>query len=120
MADLIDRQKLLRKVAKLRAKDTMRYLNSDRIAAFGWTKGDIYEIIFDAPSVPQWIPVDKKLPKNQNSVLITDCGSYVDIGFYQDGAGWWYRDDASGRPDVSAWMPLPSPYGEEKELADDD
>ena len=73
---------------------------------------------------PQWIPCSERLPRYNKYVLvyrpkmamkmIVDCyegyyGEDADLSEWNE--GWTYsKDDA-----VVAWMPLPEPYGGDKE-----
>lgn len=64
-------------------------------------------------SEQQWVPVSEKLPEEDVDVLATDdaggiktvdrdaCGKYEDTG-----ERFWYCSQ-----NVTAWMPLPEPYG---------
>lgn len=62
------------------------------------------------PSAQQWIPCSERLPeKDMTRYLCTynySEGVCVDFGFYSDGA--WFTTG------VTAWMPLPEPYKEER------
>lgn len=60
------------------------------------------------PSAQQWVPVTERLPKENETVIVTDHGEWVDLAFY-DGLRWWYRDGGEGTDGVTAWMPLPAP-----------
>lgn len=68
-----------------------------------------------------WIPITDRLPENngtelENVLISTDEGD-VQIGFYDDEEKTWniYCDDGTAWPVmVTAWMPLPEPYREEK------
>ena len=83
---------------------------------------DLQDVIYrlrDFPTAnvvetPRWIPVNERLPEDEDSVLVTDCKWWIDIAFY-DGLNWWYLDAQQLKADVSAWMPLPEPYRKEAE-----
>ena len=60
---------------------------------------------------PQWIPVEKELPKEGGHYLVSDgTDSMVDIWLY--GVGWSNLDNNNGR--VTHWMPLPEPSRKEE------
>ena len=50
--DMISRQELKKRIAKLTQEDVFRVEPSGH-AAFEWTKHDIYKMVDDAPSVPR-------------------------------------------------------------------
>ena len=70
-----------------------------------------------------WIPVDERLPENDDFVLVTVTGIYNSLTFsdaiqlasYCKGDGWFvegYPDWEN--PNISAWRPLPEPYRPER------
>ena len=78
----------------------------------------------------RWIPVEERLPKEDDLVLVAVNGIYnhitfsdaIELGeFCSDGT--WFIDgypDIDGypywdNPNIAAWMPLPRPYQEEGE-----
>lgn len=75
------------------------------------------KFMIQGSSVPEWIPVNERLPDAYTAVLVSD-GKYVWIDSLEDdfdGDGnyvvWW---DSSNSVDFdkTAWMPLPEPYEE--------
>lgn len=64
-----------------------------------------------------WIPCSERLPEEKKEVLISADGElYIAEYEIYHGKGYWsevieYRNVT----DVDAWMPLPEPYGGEKE-----
>ena len=82
---------------------------------------EIQDTLEDLPAVKpemQWFPCSERLPKEKQSVLVTD-GSVIwvcdiistDEGYkWEDSRGYWLDLD-----EWIAWMPLPEPYrgGEE-------
>lgn len=53
-----------------------------------------------------WIPVEERLPENEDEVLVSVDTGHVFTGYYSDGE--WY---VLVEPDYPvAWMPLPVPY----------
>ena len=72
-----------------------------------------YNIITNIPSVEpeqKWIPVTEKLPKDDETVLITHKGG-VSFGWY-NGRYWERGASTKHRPlqTVIAWMQLPESY----------
>lgn len=70
-----------------------------------------------------WIPVDERLPENDDFVLVTVTGIYnaltfsdaIQLASYCKGDGWFvegYPDWEN--PNISAWRPLPEPYRPER------
>lgn len=83
----------------------------------------LMEALIEERNKYKWIPTEEKLPESDEVVLITVSGVYnnltfqraVQLGSYDDSDGWivegyeeWYDSN------VTAWMPLPEPYGEKK------
>lgn len=66
-----------------------------------------------------WIPCSERMPKTNEDVLL-QFSSNMGVGFYQDG---WAVNTGEGiysAVDISeekpiAWMPLPEPYGGERD-----
>ena len=72
---------------------------------------------FQSQSEQKWIPVSKKLPKEDVPVLVTDdAGGMATVGIdscgrYEDtGERFWYTSQ-----NVTAWMDTVEPYGGEQE-----
>lgn len=86
---------------------------------YAWWEDDerrhLFDQIVDAqPTIdaePQWIPVSERLPDDNATVLITHKGG-VSFGWY-NGRYWERGANTKHRPlqTVTAWMPLPKPYG---------
>ena len=67
------------------------------------------------PAQRGWIPVAERLPENDNDVLVTD-GTDCAVAYWRTDAQAW-DDSMHGWCDlygleVTAWMPLPTPYRE--------
>lgn len=92
---------------------------------------DAMDAIRDLPSVqpePQWIPVEERLPKQDEMVLITIIRKderynkipFISIGYISwNNTVWWCAHDGdckSANVEVLAWMPLPEPYGAERRI----
>lgn len=62
-----------------------------------------------AHKVNEWMPVEERLPKKNDFVLVTCDNGEVDYAFYTE-RGWimHYIDDEAYP--VIAWMPLPESY----------
>lgn len=89
--------------------------NSDEHQA--WYKAeDIYHVLDTLPSAqPGWIPCSTELPDNDIDVLVTD-GTDCAVAYWRTDAQAW-DDSMHGWCDlygleVTAWMPLPTPYRE--------
>ena len=71
-------------------------------------------IIEDLPSAQQWIPCSEMLPMDEGVYLVTDDSgrvAWVEKSWFMwcdDGSPFWEYAN------VTAWMPLPKPYKEEK------
>lgn len=71
-------------------------------------------------AVSEWIPCSESLPSEQGQYLVTfplcngepwvDVLSFCNGKFYEIDVEWGDVD----YDDVTAWMPLPKPYGERK------
>lgn len=62
----------------------------------------------------QWIPVEERLPDENDVVLITDSLD-VGTGYLVHGYGWISPFDDIDMSHVSHWMPLPAPPKSEGE-----
>lgn len=60
-----------------------------------------------------WIPVTERLPENDDSVLVTH---YQGVGKAWWNGRYWSNSMTKELKTVSAWMPLPEPYQEKKEV----
>ena len=75
------------------------------------------QLIRNMPTVtpePQWIPCSERLPEKSSYNLVTDFGG-VEEAYYKCNEHRWYGRHDDELKDVTAWMPLPSPYREEGE-----
>lgn len=61
--------------------------------------------------IREWIPVEEKMPKNLENILVSCDNGEVDYGFYSDDHFVLDYIDDEAYP-VIAWMPLPEPYKE--------
>lgn len=76
---------------------------------------DIYralENVLSAQAEQRWIPVSERMPEPRIDVWCnSDMGQMV--GYYDEYVETWYGRDCLELI-VTAWMPLPEPYREEK------
>lgn len=82
-------------------------------------------LVENAPSVApetRWVPVSERLPKEGMAVLVW-CPERKNIycACYEE-KQWWIFGAYFKKIelDVIAWMPLPEPYVDDKEVADDE
>lgn len=62
----------------------------------------------------EWISVKDDVPNASDSVLIATRSGGVGEGCLEDGT-WWWISEVKVYVEVTHWMPLPSPPGEEGE-----
>ena len=130
--NLIDRDKLIEELKKLKGDTT----NRDYWVGCLRTMLQVIFCIEKQPTVNQWIPCKERLPKENEEVLVTlDDGDLEVVEFsykyksfsngVRHGNGetyWiarndvWYENNLYEQ-DVIAWQPLPKEY-EEKENVD--
>lgn len=100
----------------------------ERLAAYedtGLTPQEIYNLkagtILKAIGA-KWIPVEKRLPEEDDFVLVTVNGIYnhiifsdaIELGELCSDGTWFIAGYPDwNNPNVVAWMPLPEPYQEE-------
>lgn len=83
--------------------------------------GNLVKIVAKYVKKCRWIPVEEKLPEEDEYVLMSfENFTLPIIGRYEkdnDGGGAWYAGDADGCDTcssqdlfVNAWLPLPKPY----------
>ena len=86
--------------------------------------GNLIKIVAEYVKKCRWIPVEERLPKEKEYVLMSfENFTLPIIGRYEkdnDGSGAWYVGDDDGCDTcssqdlfVNAWMPLPKTYREE-------
>lgn len=59
-----------------------------------------------------WIPVDERLPENNEDVLVTTDVGLITFGYFSHGE--WITDQEPDYP--IAWRPLPEPYRPERSV----
>ena len=68
----------------------------------------------------RWIPVEERLPEEDERVMISTKNEVVKEGIYIEKYGYAMRKGFfteycfEDLQDVTAWQPLPEPYGEKK------
>lgn len=62
-----------------------------------------------------WIPVEERLPDNNEDVLVTTDVGLITFGYVSHGK--WITDQEPDYP--IAWRPLPEPYRPERRTSDD-
>lgn len=71
---------------------------------------EIYQsskMIIDLLNQTEWIPVNERLPEENGGYLVTVKRGYVTTALWVGNTENW--------KEVTAWMPLPEPYKEDKE-----
>lgn len=102
---MIDEKKLIEELEALKAKTII--FKSDLI--FNDAINTVINKVNEQPKVNEWMPVEERLPKKNDFVLVTCDNGEVDYAFYTE-RGWimHYIDDEAYP--VIAWMPLPESY----------
>ena len=83
---------------------------SDDYISVGWVKEIIRKHMNDG-----WIPVEERLPDNNENVLVTTDVGLITFGYVSHGK--WITDQEPDYP--IAWRPLPEPYRPERRMSDD-
>ena len=91
-------------------------MNVDRWVHIYSTKDKLVSEEVDTVPVPQWIPVTERLPRSNDTVIVSirdDAGDtrfdYTSCGWVTtDGEYWIVGDEINNY--VVAWMPLPKPW----------
>lgn len=68
--------------------------------------------------IPHWIPVEERLPKPKDLVLVCNEFGGVHYGYFESNKKWytannWLVDSWTVMSNVTHWMPLPEPPKEE-------
>ena len=64
-------------------------------------------------SEKSWITCSERLPENNEEVLIKFSNGKIDIG-YRVGIFWFPNNEFYADYTVVSWMPLPKPFGGQK------
>lgn len=104
---MIDEDKLIKEL-KFQINNCETYGHSDIYIDLEMAKKWVETI--EKKKVGEWIPVEERLPKNYENVLVSCQNGEVDYGFHDKDSGWVldYVDDKAYP--VLAWQPLPEPY----------
>ena len=95
---------------------------SDEYLDLGWAIGDVLDTLEQLQAendklkaqVPRWIPVEERLPKKEEDVLVHYAGGRIDMDWVGKlGAFRW--EEVNG--EATHWMHLPQPPKEEKKDA---
>lgn len=87
---------------------------------------DALELSRSALEQTAWIPCSERLPEDPNKFVLIQCnGKYknttfdeaVQMATYEKQEGWILDGYEEAEVEVVAWMPLPKPYEEEKEMS---
>jgi len=54
-----------------------------------------------------WIPVTKRLPQDDEDVLVWVNGTHRDMAYRDEGV--WYDEEHNHLKNITHWMPLPKP-----------
>ena len=109
----------------IKREDAIKAIDDMQNGYDGWTdrfdKAQIIQTLEEVPKAdrPQgWIPCSERLPSEQGQYLVTFplCNGEPWVYILSFNKGKFYEtDDEWGDveyDDVTAWMPLPKPYGE--------
>lgn len=117
------RKDILDKTYKKVVEHFGHYSDNDEVA-FGdrdrFLKALFKEIGFGYAWKPEWIPVTDILPEDRTLCLVTrkpiECnmfkGEQVELDYWrvdERGRGGWLKFNSAW--EVTAWMPIPDPYG---------
>lgn len=80
-----------------------------------WQAGMMAIKALSTESAQKWIPCSERLPEKDELVLATVWNDVV-IAWRNRYGGWESAEDMYEKGDVIAWMPLPEPYREEREV----
>ncbi|HIT90589.1 MAG TPA: DUF551 domain-containing protein [Candidatus Merdenecus merdavium] len=67
------------------------------------------EEIKDGQMLTGWVPVEERMPKVHEEVLVTYEGGEMQVDFIQSCGDWFWENREEGI-EVIAWMALPEPY----------
>ena len=102
---------------KLKHWDSSERLDTDKLIGWCFDKctGSVREHMADAPENDGWIPVEERLPEEDESVLCCSDDERMMIGvlhkeYYVDFGITVAENYNQIMHDVIAWQPLPEPY----------
>ena len=106
MVRLIDEKKLIEDINKTLETTSISFQNTEIIL----------NIIKSQPKVGEWIPVEERLPKQWEPVLVTYINVFNeflcdDCAMINENGNWiWCFDESLVELQIIAWQPLPKPY----------
>lgn len=118
---MIDEKKLIERIEKQIELNTKCYVKNisdeysrildKKIALLKW----MINLVKKQPKVNKWIPVGKRLPKENERVLVTyleyNNKSLCDVAYIDEYGDWvWDFDGSDIWNEIIAWMPLPKEY----------
>ncbi|XBX07052.1 DUF551 domain-containing protein [Enterocloster clostridioformis] len=68
------------------------------------------EEIMDGKMLTGWIPVEERLPKGGQDVLVCTGNGWILMAWYGTNGQSWHITPTGITHDIVAWMPLPEPY----------
>lgn len=111
---MIDEKRLFKEIKKmirpLLTPDGRSWFD-DAIQAHNETLIDVLETIKSQPKVNEWIPVEERLPKEKEYVLIQNPYGVMSVACLLGGK--WYNFQGVELWVAVAWMPLPKEYEKE-------
>ena len=120
---MIDEKKLINKLTIRREK--LRYIsivalhnNMNYVDTIINEINSIIDIIDEQPKVGEWIPCSERLPEERSEAVLATAYDGISTAiyvFYYENGRWkdidGYNVDAA---EITAWMPMPDPWEEEK------
>ena len=95
--------------AEIESRENRKYVFA---SAINTIRGNV---LFDIPTVNQWIPVSEGLPEEGTEVLGTDRNGCIRHVYKDKSRLYEFATVEEGMHlGIVAWMPLPDPYKEDK------
>lgn len=118
---MIDEKELIEQIKSLRV--TITGLRAEKSILNEYAqhfKDSVLKIIDEQQRVDEWVPVEKRLPRQWKPVLITYINVFNellcdDCAYINEEGKWiWCFDESLVELQIIAWKPLPKPYKEVK------
>lgn len=90
-------------------KELMTDINGDTVYAVRMSDIRRLPSVKPQPKIGHWIPVSKRMPNNDEDVLVYSYEYEIEIRYHDD-EGWHDTHNNALRSEPIAWMPLPKPY----------
>lgn len=95
-----------------------KFIKSNKVGAsnMAYFVEKIIEIVKSEPKIGEWIPVEERLPKQREPVLVTYINVFNeflcdDCAMINENGNWiWCFDESLVELQIIAWQPLPKPY----------